>query len=79
MTRQPLPRTPIPTSANPMPNPTPSPDRTTSHLQRDGSVFPPVTPDPPAPPGYVSPLDNAPALDDLLRPTGDAAEEDDSG
>ena len=28
----------------------------TSNLQPDGTVFPPVTPDPPAPPGYESPL-----------------------
>jgi hypothetical protein len=38
---------------------------TTTHLRPDGTVFPPVTPDPPAPPGYVSPLDEAPHLDDL--------------
>ena len=38
------------------PDPVPS---ETSHLQPDGTVFPPVTPDPPAPPGYVSPLDGA--------------------
>jgi len=37
----------------------------TTHLRPDGTVFPPVTPDPPAPPGYVSPLDEAPHLDDL--------------
>ena len=36
---------------------------TTSHLQEDGTVFPPVTPDPPPPPGYHSPLDDAPQLD----------------
>jgi len=28
----------------------------TSHLRPDGTVFPPVTPDPPFPPGYVDPL-----------------------
>lgn len=27
-----------------------------SHLQPDGTTFPPVTPDPPPPPGYVDPL-----------------------
>lgn len=27
-----------------------------SHLRPDGSTFPPVTPDPPPPPGYVDPL-----------------------
>jgi hypothetical protein len=32
----------------------------TTHLRPDGTVFPPVTPDPPPPPGYVSPLDTLP-------------------
>ncbi|WP_147063370.1 hypothetical protein [Knoellia locipacati] len=27
-----------------------------SHLQPDGTTFPPVTPDPPPPPGWVDPL-----------------------
>lgn len=27
-----------------------------SHLKPDGTTFPPVTPDPPPPPGYVDPL-----------------------
>jgi hypothetical protein len=49
-----------------MPHRNASPSATT-HLRPDGSVFPPVTPDPPAPPGYVSPLDEAPHLDDLGR------------
>jgi hypothetical protein len=31
----------------------------TSHLRPDGTVFPPVTPDPPFPPGYVDPLQEA--------------------
>lgn len=35
----------------------------TSHLQEDGTVCPPVTPDPPPPAGYRSPLDDAPQLD----------------
>jgi hypothetical protein len=35
----------------------------TSHLRPDGTVFPPVTPDPPAPPGYVSPLEDSSILD----------------
>jgi hypothetical protein len=39
----------------------------TSHLRPDGTVFPPVTPDPPAPPGYVSPLEDSSILD---GPTG---------
>jgi len=30
-----------------------------SHLLADGSTFPPVTPDPPPPPGYVDPLEAA--------------------
>lgn len=29
----------------------------TSRLRPDGTTFPPVTPDPPAPPGYVDPLE----------------------
>ncbi|MEO7236944.1 MAG: hypothetical protein ABIW80_16435 [Lapillicoccus sp.] len=37
----------------------------TSHLKADGTVYPPVTPDPPPPPGYHSPLDDHPALRDL--------------
>ncbi len=35
-----------------------------SHLRPDGTTWPPVTPDPPPPPGYVDPI---PALDDALR------------
>ena len=27
-----------------------------SHLRPDGSTWPPVTPDPPPPPGYVDPV-----------------------
>ena len=41
----------------------PEPDTVTTHLRPDGTVFPPVTPDPPAPPGYVDPLADAAALD----------------
>jgi hypothetical protein len=40
----------------------------TSHLRPDGTVFPPVTPDPPSPPGYVNPLsegDRDPLADDV--------------
>lgn len=29
---------------------------TLSHLREDGTVWPPVTPDPPMPPGYRDPL-----------------------
>ncbi len=50
----------------------------TTHLRPDGTVFPPVTPDPPAPPGYVSPLDGAPHLDDLGEaPRADAPDRPD--
>ncbi|WP_161988721.1 hypothetical protein [Pedococcus bigeumensis] len=28
----------------------------TSHLRPDGTTFPPVTPDPPVPPGYEEPV-----------------------
>jgi hypothetical protein len=35
----------------------------TTRLRPDGSVFPPVTPDPPTPPGYVSPVDANPELE----------------
>ena len=41
-----------------------------SNLRPDGSTWPPVTPDPPPPPGYVDPLE---ALDDVLD-DGEAAE-----
>ena len=50
----------------------------TSHLRPDGTTFPPVTPDPPPPPGYVDPI---PELDDALTavedPGGDASDRDD--
>jgi hypothetical protein len=36
----------------------------TTHLRPDGTTFPPVTPDPPVPPGYVEPV----VLDCVLRP-----------
>ena len=42
----------------------------TSRLQPDGTTFPPVTPDPPPPPGYVDPLEG---LEDP-SPPGDEAE-----
>jgi hypothetical protein len=35
-----------------------------SHLRPDGTTWPPVTPDPPPPPGYVDPI---PALEAALR------------
>ncbi len=35
----------------------------TSNLRPDGTTWPPVTPDPPPPPGYVDPI---PDLDEAL-------------
>ena len=48
----------------------------TSHLQPDGSTFPPVTPDPPPPPGYVDPLEEL--EDDLSqrRPSADRSDDE---
>jgi hypothetical protein len=40
----------------------------TSRLRPDGTTFPPVTPDPPPPPGYVDPI---PDLDDALAAVED--------
>jgi hypothetical protein len=45
----------------------------TSHLRPDGTTWPPVTPDPPPPPGYVDPI---PELDAALR--RDAGSESDA-
>jgi len=39
-------------------------DFQTSNLRPDGTTWPPVTPDPPAPPGYVDPI---PELEAALR------------
>jgi hypothetical protein len=37
-----------------------------SRLRPDGTIFPPVTPDPPPPPGYVDPIaDLEAALEDV--------------
>ena len=55
------------------PGPQPSP---TTNVRPDGTVFPPVTPDPPEPPGYVSPLERSPALDDLARTIRDGIDPD---
>ena len=44
----------------------------TSHLQPDGTTFPPLTPDPPPPPGYVDPLLE---LDRLMHRSGTAQTE----
>jgi hypothetical protein len=35
----------------------------TPHLLSDGALFPPVTPDPPPPPGYVDPIPGLPEAD----------------
>jgi hypothetical protein len=53
-----------------------------SHLRPDGTTFPPVTPDPPAPPGYEEPaildrLEAEPEGDDLRSTTDGSAERDD--
>lgn len=46
----------------------------TSHLRPDGTTFPPVTPDPPPPPGYVDPLAGLDAAPEPDEPAGgDAA------
>jgi hypothetical protein len=39
-------------------------DTSTSHLRPDGTTFPPVTPDPPYPPGYEAPVVAEPAVAD---------------
>jgi hypothetical protein len=48
----------------------------TSHLQPDGSTFPPVTPDPPPPPGYESPavVETMPQAPDDDEPEADQAD-----
>ena len=50
---------------------------TTSNLRPDGTTFPPVTPDPPPPPGYVDPI---PVLEAALEGTSadDSTEGDDA-
>ena len=40
-----------------------------SHLRPDGTTWPPVTPDPPPPPGYVDPIAE---LEDPAKPPTDA-------
>ena len=39
----------------------------------DGSTFPPVTPDPPPPPGYVDPLEGT-GVTEAAAPDGDDGE-----
>lgn len=42
-------------------------DFETSHLRPDGTTWPPVTPDPPPPPGYVDPIPQLDAaVDEML-------------
>jgi hypothetical protein len=46
-----------------------------SRLRPDGTTFPPVTPDPPPPPGYVDPIaDLEAALEDVpdAEPDGES-------
>ena len=40
-----------------------------SHLMPDGTTFPPVTPDPPPPPGYVDPIEELDAALEKERAT----------
>ena len=49
----------------------------TSHLRPDGTTFPPVTPDPPPPPGWVDPLESVET--GLEDPAPDADETSTSG
>lgn len=44
-----------------------------SNLISDGSTFPPVTPDPPPPPGYVDPLEGT-GVTEAAAPDGDDGE-----
>ena len=46
-----------------------------SNLLPDGSTFPPVTPDPPPPPGYVDPI---PELEAAVDPGRTASQDDDA-
>jgi hypothetical protein len=52
-------------------------DTTESHLRPDGTVWPPVTPDPPSPPGYRDPLGDDPDAESAGdQPAPDAGTED---
>jgi hypothetical protein len=44
------------------------PEPTSPRLRPDGTVFPPVTPDPPPPPGYVDPLTEGSPLNEPTEP-----------
>jgi hypothetical protein len=46
-----------------------------SRLRPDGTTFPPVTPDPPPPPGYVDPIAE---LDAALADRSDGGSDDES-
>jgi len=48
----------------------------TSRLRPDGTTFPPVTPDPPPPPGYVDPI---PALESAMVSDADDGDAEGSG
>ena len=47
-----------------------------SRLRPDGTTFPPVTPDPPPPPGYVDPIAD---LDAALEDRSDDGSGDEGG
>lgn len=42
-------------------------NHSTSHLRPDGTTFPPVTPDPPPPPGWVDPLEPLESVEQQLE------------
>lgn len=54
-----------------------------SHLRPDGSVWPPVTPEPPSPPGYedpIDPMDAQPEDDTAANGAGpDRGDDDEKG
>lgn len=43
----------------------------TPHLLSDGALFPPVTPDPPPPPGYVDPIPEPAGMEPVMPPDMD--------
>lgn len=49
-----------------------------SHLRPDGTTWPPVTPDPPPPPGYVDPVAELDAATPERAPDADADRSPDS-
>lgn len=46
-----------------------------SHVRPDGTVFPPVTPDPPYPPGYEAPEVLDPTSPEPGGPEGDPSDD----